>query len=128
MLTRGSHPLAAATVVATLVAGLMAWTEANRDGPAAQGAATVLAPSGTAEPDPPAGAAPADPGPSGAAPGAAPPESTGEPVVRELEIEVTIGPADDRQVCTVVADLTLPAAAGPDHRVPAILKIGRAHV
>ncbi|MPZ29126.1 MAG: CocE/NonD family hydrolase [Micromonosporaceae bacterium] len=117
MLTRSSYPLAAATVVAALVAGQIAITEANRD-PAGQQPAAALAPSAAAGPDP-AGAAP--PGGPGEGPEPAAPPPAAEPVVRELAIEVSVGPADDRRVCTVVTDLYLPPAAGPDHRVPAIL-------
>lgn len=116
MLTRSSYPLVAATVVGKLFAGVMAYTEVDRPVPVAgqpAGAPRTAA-------DSPAGAEAAAATGAPAAP-AFPADPAAEPVVRELAIEVTVGPADDRHACTVVADLYLPGTAGPDHRVPAIL-------
>ncbi|MGH8964048.1 MAG: alpha/beta hydrolase family protein, partial [Actinomycetes bacterium] len=40
--------------------------------------------------------------------------------VRHVSVAVLVGPAND-QPCTVTADIYKPDAAGPRHRVPAIL-------
>lgn len=115
-MTRSSYPLVAATVVATLFAGVMAYTGVDRPVPVA-GQPAGEAPSIATDADSTAGTGTAA---ATAAP-AAPADPAAEPVVRELAIEVTVGPADDRHDCTVAADLYLPGTAGPDHRVPAIL-------
>jgi len=62
--------------------------------------------------------------PAGAGRSAPPSETSAPalaPAVRTLQFDVTVGPADDRRTCTVVADLYVPANASRRNPVPAIL-------